>query len=616
MMWSTIGYTNPSNCASATGFMPCEARPTVRPAIVVSSSGVSSTRSDPNVACKPAVARNTPPLTPTSSPSTTTVSSLRISYARAWVIASISVIAAGAAVAGSAMATALPCDGFGTLREQVRRRIAVEVIEHRGHRLHLAFKVRIDLDVHQLAALLDPRRFLRFGPRAGGGEVIAQAHVRFSRPGRLDLVFAAIAARVVGGGVVVQAIGHELDAAAAFAVAGACDRATHAFEHGDEIVAVHLQAMQAAGDALLRERLRTGLRRARHRDRPAVVDDALDERQRVRAGGVDRRVRIGLRTAAVAAARHRHAFFAAQLEREGRARCVQALRGDRHAPRVIVLRAGEIVAAFVAAPVHQHFAGFDAAHELRAVLAIAGRKDVFGQHRGADAHVRGLVPEARGVRAELAGALQRDGLRIEGAHVQHLLEQRHERGRIAEGLREFRDGLAVGPEVLQVFDLELCGEGHADFVPATGAPDHNRCACSGRVPSAGRPASGEKKARPRRAALASFANRDQRTRVLLVAALLAGAGSGDAEDTSTDRSSRSFAGRCGEVMARSTVQMPPLAIAPSSVQVTWKPTGAADFAHVQPTGAFTTTAPGATSPLACSTGCHAPAGPMLMMRAG
>ena len=78
-MKSTIGYMKPSNCASATGFMPCEAMPTVRPAMVVSSSGVSSTRSVPNVADRPAVARNTPPLTPTSSPSTTTVSSWRIS---------------------------------------------------------------------------------------------------------------------------------------------------------------------------------------------------------------------------------------------------------------------------------------------------------------------------------------------------------------------------------------------------------------------------------------------------------------------------------------------------------------------------------------------------------
>src|SRR5207342_3225882 len=153
MMWSTIGYTKPSNCASATGFMPCEARPTVRPAIVVSSSGVSSTRCEPKVACRPAVARNTPPLTPTSSPSTTTVSSLRISYASACVIASIRVIAEG-----SAMAATLQSDGRIALRLQVRRQLGIEVIEHRSHRLHLALEVGVDFHVDQLAALFDPRR--------------------------------------------------------------------------------------------------------------------------------------------------------------------------------------------------------------------------------------------------------------------------------------------------------------------------------------------------------------------------------------------------------------------------------------------------------------------------
>ena len=66
--------------------------PTDRPAMVVSSSGVSSTRWAPKRFCRPAVARNTPPLTPTSSPSTTTVGSCEISHARAWVMASIRVI--------------------------------------------------------------------------------------------------------------------------------------------------------------------------------------------------------------------------------------------------------------------------------------------------------------------------------------------------------------------------------------------------------------------------------------------------------------------------------------------------------------------------------------------
>src|SRR5688500_18597644 len=159
-MWSTIGYMKPSNCASATGFMPCDARPTVRPAIVVSSSGVSSTRESPNVCCRPAVARNTPPLTPTSSPSTSTVSSCFISQARACVIASISVMAA--------ISAALPLDRIGALRLQVGRQFGVKVIEHRLHRLHLRLQVRVDLLVDALAAFLLPRRLFGLAPHAFG----------------------------------------------------------------------------------------------------------------------------------------------------------------------------------------------------------------------------------------------------------------------------------------------------------------------------------------------------------------------------------------------------------------------------------------------------------------
>ena len=51
----------------------------VLPTITDSASGVSTTRSLPNSSINPSVARNTPPLTPTSSPSKTTSLSLRIS---------------------------------------------------------------------------------------------------------------------------------------------------------------------------------------------------------------------------------------------------------------------------------------------------------------------------------------------------------------------------------------------------------------------------------------------------------------------------------------------------------------------------------------------------------
>src|SRR5690606_23585217 len=68
--------------------------PIAVPTIPHSDSGVSKQRSGPNSSCRPAVARNTPPRLPTSSPNTHTRSSLRISVRRPSVTASIRVIVA------------------------------------------------------------------------------------------------------------------------------------------------------------------------------------------------------------------------------------------------------------------------------------------------------------------------------------------------------------------------------------------------------------------------------------------------------------------------------------------------------------------------------------------
>src|SRR5690348_16012038 len=224
----------PSNCASATGFMPCAARPTVTPAMVVSSSGVSSTRSSPNFSCRPTVARNTPPLTPTSSPSTTTESSCCISYASAWVTASIRVMAA------MSVRSFFQRERKVALLFQVRRDLGEGVVEHRGHRLHLAFEIGIHFVVHPLVALVLQRLFLLLVPGLVRFEVHAQALDRILLPGVLDLVLAAIAAGVVGGGVVAQAIGDAFDHAAAVTLAGAIQRVLHRLAHGDDVVAIDL----------------------------------------------------------------------------------------------------------------------------------------------------------------------------------------------------------------------------------------------------------------------------------------------------------------------------------------------------------------------------------------
>src|SRR5688572_11555197 len=67
------------NWISGTGLSPYIAIPIAVPMIPPSASGVSITRSGPNSSYSPAVARNTPPNLPTSSPSTIVRASRRIS---------------------------------------------------------------------------------------------------------------------------------------------------------------------------------------------------------------------------------------------------------------------------------------------------------------------------------------------------------------------------------------------------------------------------------------------------------------------------------------------------------------------------------------------------------
>src|SRR3546814_4310991 len=70
-------------------------------------------------------------------------------------------------------------NGGVALFEQFRRRIAVQVIEHRLDRLHRQFEVGVDLDVDQAAAFLDPGLFLRLVPELLRGQVLAPAQHRF-----------------------------------------------------------------------------------------------------------------------------------------------------------------------------------------------------------------------------------------------------------------------------------------------------------------------------------------------------------------------------------------------------------------------------------------------------
>src|SRR5690606_6293341 len=261
----------PMNWISATGRMPCAARPMLMPAISVSASGVSITRSGPKRSSRPAVARNTPPFTPTSSPRTTTRSSAAISYARARVTASTRVISATARAPRREVAVRAPVararllfffaagacarrECFA-LRLERRGQTLEKVIEHRLRRTDGGGEVVGDRLVDGGADLCAQRRILRVAQRAFGGEKRCQALQRVERTPARELVFGAVAARVVGGRMVPDAIGQRLDHVRAFAGACLLERARHRGVHGDQVVAVDLLAFDAGRDGLLGERI-------------------------------------------------------------------------------------------------------------------------------------------------------------------------------------------------------------------------------------------------------------------------------------------------------------------------------------------------------------------------
>src|SRR5690606_39528571 len=109
-----------------------------------------------------------------------------------------------------------------------------------------------------------PGLFLRVVPGAQAFEVLAQADQRLLGPVLLHFLFLAVAAGVVRRGVVGQAIGERLDQRRAAAIARLVQRLFHGVAHRDDVVAVHLDAFEAACDRLLGQRLAGGLDLERH----------------------------------------------------------------------------------------------------------------------------------------------------------------------------------------------------------------------------------------------------------------------------------------------------------------------------------------------------------------
>src|ERR1700680_4329210 len=183
--------------------------PTHSPLINSSASGVSITRSAPKRFCSPAVARNTPPLTPTSSPSTTTLGSSSSARASARLMASTTVT--------SVMRRSLELVALARIGLRER---GIEMIEHglgrAWGRRQIALDRRLDLQL----ALGRKLFLLRLAPRLLRNQVGPQPRHRLPPPARLPPLGRTIARGVVGGGMVAEPVGHRLDQAGPFAAAG------------------------------------------------------------------------------------------------------------------------------------------------------------------------------------------------------------------------------------------------------------------------------------------------------------------------------------------------------------------------------------------------------------
>src|SRR6516164_6797245 len=254
------------NWISPTGFSPCAAIPTHAPLMSSSASGVSITRSGPNRVCNPAVARNTPPLMPTSSPSTITSRSSSMARASARLMASTSVTSA----------TIRSFDPRALALVHLRQR-GIEMVEHGRGRAWRSREIALDGHFHALLAIGRQAFLVGLAPGLAAYEIGSQPGDGVLLPARLHVLRNSIARGIVCGCVIAKPISDGLDEARAVAVAGRRNCLLGRRPHGNDVVAVHLFARESGGDRLLGKRRTGGLEPKRYRYGPSVVvDDEYD----------------------------------------------------------------------------------------------------------------------------------------------------------------------------------------------------------------------------------------------------------------------------------------------------------------------------------------------------
>src|SRR5258707_9215943 len=431
------------NWISPTGFSPCAAMPTQSPLIRSSASGVSNTRSGPKRCCSPTVARKTPPLTPTSSPNTTTLGSSSIARASAMLTASISVI--------SGISLAFE---FAALRSIGLRQLGIEMIKHRLGRSRLRSQVALDRCVDTTLAFGGKLFLFRFAPHVSASEKGPQPRDRLTLPARLACRGRRVARGVVGVRMTADPVGDRIDEAGAAAFSSRFDRLVGCRVHGHDVVAIHLLTDETRCDRLLRQRFGCGLKPQWYGNSPLIIDGDEDDRQLVHTREIHRFIDVALRGGAVTEQTYGNAGLLAQLEGVGDACSVRGLRSDGNAEREIRDWPGEVIAALVAAPKQQDFLQLDPAPDQSGVVAIGGQQNVLVTHGAGRANRHRLLAKRCGIGSEPTGALQRHSFQVEGAHQHHRPVKPDEQPRIGGEGREPSMDRTVRREIAAVAHLE------------------------------------------------------------------------------------------------------------------------------------------------------------------
>src|SRR5712691_2660840 len=379
------------------------------PAITPSESGVSMTRSAPNSPYRPSVARNTPPLRPTSSPKTTTRESRAISRFNAWFTASTTVSSATVMLLKSFELSLQPSRWCGVGLAEVERRV--------GSRLVLRFVpgdaelvLHLFFDAIQRGLVGDSARL----------EMQLHSPQRVPIDPQVVKLTRLVACRIVRGRVEPKAVGHCLDKRRSFSFACAARRLAHRGVYGEEVVAIALDAGEAVGDGFLRERLRGRLLRDGRGDRPPVVLAEKDDGSPHDSCEVGGLVEIALRRATVAEDRQHDARIALQLEAPCEAHGLRKLSRDRRLERQHLQVAGHLERDRMADVPQKCHAQWISMPELTGELAILGHEPIGA---GVDRHGRAdrsrLLPDAWSQRDHASLSLEANRALIEPPAPEH-----------------------------------------------------------------------------------------------------------------------------------------------------------------------------------------------------